>query len=114
MRFAIFCCVTDRKMRIDQDTARYFEIGDREDLSYGEKLGEYRKLADDFFEKERYDEFCGKHLQGIDEAMVDFIESSEFDNILVDTVRTTFPAHEHDEFIAHYRGLLGAWASDQQ
>jgi hypothetical protein len=113
LKWSIFCCVTDRKMRIDQDTARYFEIGDREDLSYGEKLHEYRKLADDFFETERYEEFCGKHLQGIDEAMVEFIESNEFDNILVETVRTTFPPHEHDHFIAHYRGLLGAWASDQ-
>ena len=28
------------------------------------------------------------------------------------TVRSTFPAHEHEHFVAHYRGLLGAWASD--
>jgi hypothetical protein len=29
-------------------------------------------------------------------------------------VRSTFPAHEHDQFIAHYRGLLGAWAHDER
>ena len=33
---------------------------------------------------------------------------------IVDTVRNTFPAHEHDQFIAHFRGLLGAWAHDQR
>jgi hypothetical protein len=113
LKWSIFCCVTDRKMRIDQDTARYFEIGDRDDLSYEEKLEEYRKLANDFFETEQYEEFCAKNLQGVDEAMVEFIESPEFDNILVETVRTTFPPHEHDHFIGHYRGLLGAWAEDQ-
>ena len=34
------------------------------------------------------------------------------DDLLVETVRSTFPAHEHDQFVAHYRGLLGAWVSD--
>jgi hypothetical protein len=28
-------------------------------------------------------------------------------------VQSTFPPHEHDHFVAHYRGLLAAWATDQ-
>ena len=32
--------------------------------------------------------------------------------MLVHTVESTFPAHEHERFVAHYRGLLGAWAAD--
>jgi hypothetical protein len=27
-------------------------------------------------------------------------------------VHSTFPAHEHEHFVEHYRGLLGAWARD--
>jgi hypothetical protein len=23
------------------------------------------------------------------------------------------PTHEHEQFVIHYRGLLGAWADDQ-
>ena len=61
-----------------------------------------------------YREFCDTHLAGLDEVMVDYVESSDFDRLLVDTVRDAFPAHEHDAFIAHYRGLLGAWADDQR
>jgi hypothetical protein len=34
--------------------------------------------------------------------------------MLVDTVQSTFPAHEHEHFVAHYRGLLAAWARDQR
>ena len=34
--------------------------------------------------------------------------------LLVDTVRSTFPPHEHDHFIAHYRGLLGMWMRDEE
>ena len=45
--------------------------------------------------------------------MVEFVQSPEFDDLIVDTVRTTFPADEHDTFIPHYRGLLAAWANDQ-
>jgi hypothetical protein len=27
-------------------------------------------------------------------------------------VRSTFPAHEHEQFVVHFRGLLGAWVAD--
>ena len=33
--------------------------------------------------------------------------------MLVDTVRSTYPPHEHDQFIAHFRGLVGLWVKDQ-
>ena len=35
------------------------------------------------------------------------------DSVIVDTVRATFPPHEHDHFIAHYRGLVGLWCHDE-
>ena len=114
IRWSLFCTVTGRQMRIDQNIRDYFDIGDRDDLSYDEKMVAYRRLVDEYFETDRYNEFCAKHLPHVDEVMVGFVESQEFDNILVDTVRSTFPAHEHDEFIPHYRGLLAAWAADQR
>ena len=46
--------------------------------------------------------------------MVEYVESREFDDLLVGTVRATFPANEHDRFVPHYRGLLAAWARDQR
>ena len=112
-KWAIFCTVTERPMRIDMTTARYYEIGDRQDLSYEEKLEHYGRLADEHFDTDRYYEFCEKHLSHIDELMTEYIASDEFDRLLVDTVTTAFPAHEHDRFVAHYRGLLGAWVADQ-
>jgi hypothetical protein len=113
-RWAIFCTTTERKMRVDQDTAGYFAIGDRTDMSYEEKLAAYAQLADDYFETDRYNEFCAKHLPHVEEMMIEYVGSSEFDDLLVDTVRTTFPQHEHDAFVPHYRGLLAAWAADRK
>ena len=46
--------------------------------------------------------------------MAEYIDSDEFDALLVDTVQRTFPPREHEQFVAHYRGLLGAWVTDQR
>jgi hypothetical protein len=113
VKWSVFCTATGRKARYDLDTRRYFDIGDREDLSYAEKLAAYRGLADDYFEVDRYADFCASRLGNLDEVVLEWVEGSEFDHLLVETVQSTFPAHEHDQFIAHYRGLLGAWATDE-
>jgi hypothetical protein len=113
VKWAVFCTSTGRRPRYDLDTRRYFDIADRTDLSYGEKLGAYRALADDYFEVDRYQDFCASRLSNLDEIVLEWIRSADFDRLLVETVQTTFPSHEHDQFIAHYRGLLAAWADDE-
>jgi hypothetical protein len=37
-----------------------------------------------------------------------------FDELLVDTVRAVYPAHEHDAFVAHLRGLVSLWTRDEE
>ena len=114
VKWSVFCTATGRQARYDLDTRRYFDIGDREDLSYTEKLAAYRGLADDYFEVDRYADFCDSRLGHLDEVVCEWVEGPDFDRLLVDTVKATFPAHEHDHFVAHYRGLLAAWASDER
>jgi hypothetical protein len=114
LRWSVFCVVTGRKFRLDTDTARYFDIADRPDLSYGDKLAAYRKLTDEYFDAERYSDFCASRLRHVDEMVYDWVRSPAFDELLVDTVRTTYPQHEHERFIAHFRGLLGAWVQDRE
>ena len=114
VRWSAFCLLSRRRMLINQNTRDYFAIGDREDLSYEEKLREYRRLADAYFQVDEYEEFVAAALPHVHEVMLDYIESPEFDRLLVEVVQTTFPAHEHEQFIAHYRGLLAAWTRDQR
>ena len=92
LKWCAFCVVTGREPRLDLDTRRYFEIGDREDLSYAEKLAAYRALADEYFEVDRYRDFCDSRLPHVDELVLDWISSADFDRLLVDTVRSTYPA----------------------
>jgi len=114
VRWSAFCVVTRRAMRVDLDTHTYFAVGDRDDLSYDDKLREYRRISDAYFESARYEEFITETIGRLDEICLEYFESPEFDALLVDTVRTTFPAHEHEQFVAHYRGLVGAWTVDQR
>ena len=97
---------------MNQNSRDYFAWGDRADLSYEEKLAAYRGLADDYFQLDDYKQFCDEHLGDLDEIAHAWFSSAEFDAVLVRTVKSTFPAHEHERFVAHYRGLLGSWVSD--
>ncbi len=114
LKWSVFCTVTGRRPRYDLETRRYFDIADRGDLSYDDKLAAYRRLADDYFEVERYGDFCASRLEHLDEIAVEYFEGPDFDGLLVETVRSTFPPHEHEHFIAHFRGLVGAWVKDER
>jgi hypothetical protein len=113
LRWSVFCLVTGREPRLDLDTRRYFDIGDREDLSYQDKLVEYRRIADEYFETERYREFCASSLAHVDELVLDWVASPDFDALLLRTVTSTYPAHEQEAFAAHFRGLVGQWVREQ-
>ncbi len=110
--WSIYCAVTGRRTQIDTTTSAWFEVGDDDDLDYPDKLARYAQLADDYFEVDRYREFCETSLASLPEIVYSWITSPEFDDLLIETVRKTYPAHEHDEFAAHFRGLLGLWATD--
>lgn len=38
---------------------------------------------------------------------------SDLGELLIQTVRSAYPAHEHDQFIAHLCGLLGLWVTNE-
>jgi hypothetical protein len=114
VKWCVFCVVTGRRMAIDQDKRRYFDVGDRDDLSYEQKLREYRRLADEYFQVEAYEDFCATALPSIRELVVGYFGSPEFDDLLVDVVRSVFPGHEEDSMVARHRGLVGVWLRDQE
>jgi hypothetical protein len=113
VKWSVFALATDRRPRLDLDTRSYFEIADRADLSYDEKLAGYRRLADDYFEVERYHDFCDSRLPHLDELVLEWVSGPDFDRLLVETVRSTYPEAEWEEFLAHFRGLLGLWVRDE-
>lgn len=108
LAWSIFCVVTGRPMQIAMNINDYFSIADS-DRSYWEKLAAYEQLADAHLQTEAFFEFKQRHLANLDEVMWHLAQTHEFDHILLETIRTFFPPHEHDKFIAHFRGLLWHW-----
>ncbi|WP_250037288.1 ATP-grasp domain-containing protein [Paractinoplanes maris] len=112
LRWSVYCVVTGRKPRLDTDMSAYFAVGDDPSLSYAEKLAAYRKLADDYFEADRYADFCARYLGHVDEIVHEWVTSDEYQSLLRETVRAAYPVHEHEKFLAHFGGLTDAWIRD--
>ena len=112
VKWVVFCLVTGRRPRLDLDTRAYFEIGDS-DLGYQQKLAGYRRLADTYFSVDAYREFCESRLPDLGQRLLDWVTGPAFDALLLDTVRSTYPAAEQDRFIAHFRGLVSLWTQDE-
>jgi hypothetical protein len=113
VKWCVFALVTGRRPKLDLETDRYFAIADEPGTSYQEKLAAYRALADAYFETERYQDFCASRLPHLDQIVLDWVAGPDFDRLLVRTVRSVYPAHEHDTLIAHLRGLLHLWVRDE-
>lgn len=113
VRWTAFCVVSERVMSIDMNKRKFFEIADRDDLDYHQKLDHYRTLAHDYFQEDAFREFVATDLADFDERALTYFKSDAFDDLVVRTVREAFPEHEHERFIEHYRGLLAHWAECQ-
>jgi hypothetical protein len=112
VRWSTYCLVTGRRSNVDLETDRYFQIADSE-RTYDEKIDAYLALAEERFETERYHAWCETHLPHLDARIADWVGGPDFDRLLVETVRATYPPREHEEFLAHFRGLIGLWVTDQ-
>ena len=109
VKWTAYCLVTGRRYRLDLETRAYFDIADDTSLSYRQKLERYLALADQHLDAERYREWCETRLQGFDDRVLEWFAGPDFDAILVDTVRATYPDREQERFLAHFRGLVGMW-----
>ena len=114
IKWAAFCAATGRRARLDVDTGPWFAVADDPELTYQAKLMRYQQLADQHFQKERYLDFCATALAGIDDLVLDWVTSADFDRMLTETIVKTYPEHERERFLGHFRGLIGLWVSDQQ
>jgi hypothetical protein len=113
VKWCVFTLVTNRPTQLDLDTGRYFAVADTPGLSYAEKLGRYRELADAYFDSARYDDFWAGQQARLDEIVLDWVAGPDFDRLLVRTVQSAYPAHEQERFTAHLRGLLDLWVRDE-
>ncbi len=114
IKWSVFCVATGRKARTQVDTGPWFDIADRADLGYQDKLASYQGLADEYFDTDRYREFCEVALPNLDEMVLEWVDSEDFRSLLTSTIRATYPHHEWDRFEGHFGGLTRMWVADEQ
>ena len=97
VRWAVFCAATDRSMHANLNWAEYFRIA-AEDKPFEEKLDAYARLALDYFEADKFAEFCDRHLSHLDEVAHDLFGSDVVLDAIRQKVEALYPEHEMDEF----------------
>ena len=114
VKWTAFCAATGRKAKLQVDSGPWFEVADDPDLDYGAKLARYQELVDDHFDKARYLDFCAEAMPEIDDLVLEWVASPDFDRMLTQTIKATYPEHEQERFTAHFRGLIDLWITDER
>ena len=114
LRWSVYCLATGRSPRTQVDTGPWFSVADDQSLDYAGKLAAYQGLADDYFETERYQEFCATALPHVDEMVLEWVDSDDFRKLLTSTIQQTYPPHEWERFEGHFGGLTRLWVSDER
>ncbi len=112
VRWSVYSLVTARSTSVDLHTDRYFAVADDPSLSYDAKITAYLALANEHFTTDRYWQWCEENLPHLPEQVHDWVAGPDFDRLLSETVDATYPEHERERFMAHFRGLTGMWVSD--
>ncbi len=95
-------------MRKTLDWEPYYQIAES-DRPYREKLAAYGALARERLERDRFEEFCARHLGHLDEVAWEFFGSERAREAIRRKVEALFPPHELDRFTDHFWGLIQFW-----
>jgi hypothetical protein len=114
VKWTAFCAATGRRAKLHLDPEPWFTVADDPELDYGAKLEAYQRLADAHFEKERYLEFCAEALPDLDELVLEWVSSADFERMLGETIAATYPEQERDWFTGHFHGLVDLWINDER
>ena len=112
LRWSIFCAATDRSMHANLNWSEYFRIA-KKDIPFDEKLEAYAKIALDYFEYDKFTEFCEQHLVHLDEVAHDFFGSDVVRDAIHQKVGALYPEHEVDEFTELFWNRIQDWRERQ-
>ena len=112
IRWSVFCAVTKRKFKKNLEWEPFYEIA-AQDRPYAEKLRQYGKLAEQRFDKDRFEEFCTKHLPNLDEVAWEFFGTSQAKDAFRQKVAALFPKHEVEQFTELFWRRVQAWRAEQ-
>jgi hypothetical protein len=111
IRWSIYCATTQRKMRMNQDWAPFWEVM-QQDLPYRQRLAAYAAIGHDRMETSRFQEFCDLHLSHVEEETHAFFGTDVAKDTIRQKVAALFPAHEVELFTEHFWERIQRWRDD--
>lgn len=97
---------TRKNMRVDLEQEKYTEVFNDPDRSAEEKFEFHRRMSDEYFEVERFEEFCAINFPDIDEQIIAFFEERMDSIIEYAIAHSDFPERERPRFFAHYKSMM--------
>ncbi|MEM7082672.1 MAG: hypothetical protein AAF465_08060 [Pseudomonadota bacterium] len=108
LRWSVYCAATKRRVRTGLNWDKYFRIADK-DWSFDEKLVEYVNIARTHFEVEKFEAFCDRHLDHLDDIAHRYFASASVKEAIREKVESLYPEHEHEEFTELFWSRIQAW-----
>jgi hypothetical protein len=113
VRWAVFCAVTKRRFKPNQDWQPYFDVADQ-DLPPREKLRRYAKLAAVHFDSARFEDFCGQHLSHLAEFAHAYFGSERCHEAVRQKVAALYPQIEVESFTERFWQGVQLWRQRNQ
>jgi len=106
VKWCSYCAVTEKDMRIDMEQKKYLDFLNDPKKSQQEKYEFHAKLSKDYFEVDKFNEFCETNFPDIEDKMIEFYDN-HFDEIISYAIEMSdFPENEQERFYREYKGMM--------
>jgi hypothetical protein len=112
IRWSVYCAVTKRPMRRTLDWQPFYDIAAQKDMPYRERLRAYAAVAEERLDAARFEEFCARHLAGLDEVAWEFFATPVARDAVRQKVAALYPDHEVERFTELFWERIQAWRND--
>ncbi len=105
-KWLTFCAVTEKDMKIDLEQAKYSKFLNDPKKSAKAKYDFCTKKSYEYYEVDKFNEFCEENFADIDDRMIEFYDQY-FDKIIGYSIEMSdFPEAEHERFYNEYKGHM--------
>jgi hypothetical protein len=91
---------------MDTEQEEYFKVLRDPKISQLKKYEFCAKKSVDYFQVEKFEEFCDKNWKGLEEKMVEFYDRNVDDLISRAISWSDFPEEEHQQFFWRYKEMM--------
>lgn len=106
LRWFSFCAVTGKEMKLDLEQREYLSILNDPKISQQEKYEFCLMKSLEYFDIEKFKEFCQENFAGLDDKMIQFYDA-RFDDVIRYSIRfSDFPEEEHEKFFQQYKDMM--------